>query len=216
MAEKKPNTTKKAASPKKEAAKKPAAAKKAPAKKQEELLAKDLEKENSATLDSTAQQEAEVEAAAPEKEAEVKTEAKDTQPKAKKAPAKKQAEATGATPAGTAPAKPKRKQTKGELTMFIVSIVLMCLMAPILIINVALIIQSAVHPNEMPSIFGLKPVVVVSDSMYPDIKVNDLIFVKTGDYSNLEIGTVITFREKSGAAVTHKIMDKSTNSHGEV
>ena len=222
MAEKKPNTTKKAASPKKEAAKKPAAAKKTaskktPAKKQEQTPAQDLEKENSATLDSTAQQEAEVEAAAPEKEAEVKTEAKDTQPKAKKAPAKKQADATGATPAGTAPEKPKRKQTKGELAMFIVSIVLLCLMAPILITNIVLIIGSAVHPDRLPSIFGIKPVVVISDSMYPEIKVNDLIFVKEADYSNLEVGTTITFHEKDGGAVvTHKIMDKSTNSHGEV
>ena len=45
------------------------------------------------------------------------------------------------------------KKTKAELTMFIISIVLLCLMTPILLANIVLIISAAVHPDKIPQIF---------------------------------------------------------------
>ena len=204
MAEKKP-TNKKAASPTKTAAKKPATKKVAKTKKEEAKQSEAI-KEEPVALVSEAEESNKAEEA---KKVEAKTAEAEKAPKAENKPAAE-------VKPEVAAAQNKPKRTKGELTMFIISIVLMCLMAPILIVNIVLIIQSAVHPNEMPSIFGVKPVVVISDSMYPDIKVNDLIFVKTGDYTNLKAGQVITFRDEHNAVVTHKIKAVSTNTNGDV
>ena len=206
MAENKP-TSKKVASPTKTATKK-AAPQKA-ANKKEEV------KQPEATTGATAPATPAAPATAPQK-AEAPAKAKKaptTKTEAKEVKAEVKAEEVSEKVC-EAPKKPKR--TKGELAMLITSIVLMCLMAPILIVNVVLIISSAVHPNEMPAIFGVKPVVVISPSMEPEIKVNDLIFIKTGDYSNLQKGQVITFRDEHDAVVTHKIYAVGTNSNGDV
>ncbi|MBQ7579450.1 MAG: signal peptidase I [Clostridia bacterium] len=220
MAEKTPNATKKVASPKKPATKKPAT------KKKETNVAEEKEilKDEVASTEASEQAEVKKDAKTAKTSKTKKVKAEETkQAEAKAEEVKEEAKAEEESADAKAeevsvPEKaPKaKKHTKGELAMLIVSIVLCCLMAPILIMNVVLIIQSAIHPNELPSIFGVKPIVVISASMEPDIKVNDLIFVKTGDYSNLKKGDVITFRDENGAVVTHEVYSVGTNSRGEV
>lgn len=61
--------------------------------------------------------------------------------------------------------KDKTTLTKTEKILNIIGIVLVCIMTPILILDLVLIIKSAVNPNEVPSIFGSKPLVIMSDSM---------------------------------------------------
>ena len=100
--------------------------------------------------------------------------------------------------------------------MFIISIVLLCLMTPILLANIVLIISAAVHPDKIPQIFGIKPVVVLSDSMSPMIHKDDLIFVKTTDATKLNVGDVITFRDEDGTVITHKIKEVGTDTSGNV
>ncbi|MBQ7452653.1 MAG: signal peptidase I [Clostridia bacterium] len=111
---------------------------------------------------------------------------------------------------------PKRKKTKAELTMFIISIVLLCLMTPILLTNIILIISAAVHPDQIPQVFGIKPVVVLSDSMSPMIRTNDLVYIKVTDTTALNVGDVITFRDEDGTVITHKIKEVATDSEGKV
>lgn len=100
----------------------------------------------------------------------------------------------------------KNEKTKADKILFIVGIVLICIMAPILLLDAVLLIKGAVNPNEVPSIFGSKPLVIMSDSMEPNsnpeeaeriaktlfadwkwdntnpIYQNDLIFVKGIDF----------------------------------
>ena len=99
-----------------------------------------------------------------------------------------------------------RKKTTGEIVSFWVSIGLCVLMLPLLLVNLVLIFKSVIYPNDLPSIFGYKPLIVMSDSMYPQIKTNDLIFSKVVEPSTLKVGDVITFREEGGGVVTHKIL----------
>jgi len=119
-------------------------------------------------------------------------------------------------------AAPKRKKTKGEIASLVASIVLMCILLPILLFNVILIISSVAHPDETPQFLGIKPLIVLSDSMAPMIKTNDLIFAKEiKDVNSLKVGDVISFREKDesgnlGAIVTHKIHAISKDDDGNV
>lgn len=99
-----------------------------------------------------------------------------------------------------------RKKTTGEIVSFWVSIGLCVLMLPLLLVNLVLIFKSVIYPNDLPSIFGYKPLIVMSDSMYPQIKTNDLIFSKVVEPSTLKVGDVITFREEGGGVVTHQIL----------
>lgn len=118
-------------------------------------------------------------------------------------------------------AEPKRKKSAAEITMFWVSIGLCVLMLPLLLMNIVLIFKSIIHPNDLPTIFGYKPLIVLSDSMYPTIKKGDLIFTQVVDVKDLKPGDVITYREYEddgktlGTVVTHKIYDITTETDGE-
>ena len=118
-------------------------------------------------------------------------------------------------------AEPKRKKSAAEITMFWVSIGLCVLMLPLLLMNIVLIFKSIIHPNDLPKIFGYKPLIVLSDSMYPTIKKGDIIFTQVVDVKDLKPGDVITYREYEddgktlGTVVTHKIYDITTEIDGE-
>lgn len=118
-------------------------------------------------------------------------------------------------------AEPKRKKSAAEITMFWVSIGLCVLMLPLLLMNIVLIFKSIIHPNDLPTIFGYKPLIVLSDSMYPTIKKGDLIFTQVVNVKDLKPGDVITYREYEddgktlGTVVTHKIYDITTETDGE-
>ena len=65
-----------------------------------------------------------------------------------------------------------------------------------------------INKDEVPSIGGIAPMIVLTDSMNPTIKAGDLIFVKTADATDIEVGDVITFFDpasKSSSVVTHKV-----------
>ena len=61
--------------------------------------------------------------------------------------------------------KEKTQKTKSEKVLFIIGIVLLVIMVPILILDAVLLIKGAVNDDEVPSVFGVKPLVIMSDSM---------------------------------------------------
>ena len=65
---------------------------------------------------------------------------------------------------------------KKQKTLTIIGIVLCVILVPILIVNCTLIIKSFINKDEVPDFAGVVPLIVLSDSMYPDIKKGDLIF----------------------------------------
>ena len=54
---------------------------------------------------------------------------------------------------------------------------------------------------------GLKPFVVLSGSMEPTYHVGSLIYVKSVDYKELEVGDPITFMISENTVVTHRIIE---------
>jgi signal peptidase len=89
----------------------------------------------------------------------------------------------------------------------IVAIVVCVLLAPILVINLTIIIKSYANPDKVPDFFGIKLIVVQADSMAPELNEDDLVICKIVDPATLMVGDVISFRPDAAKndIVTHRI-----------
>lgn len=105
----------------------------------------------------------------------------------------------------------KNKDASSRLhkVLTVVGIVLCVILIPMLIINCTLLIKSFVHKDKVPSFGGVLPMIVLTDSMYPDIKSGDLIICRTIDAEDVEVGDVISFYDPAGngtSVVTHTVV----------
>lgn len=96
----------------------------------------------------------------------------------------------------------------------VVGILLCVLFIPIIIVNLILIVGTYTSPEEMPGVFGVKPVIVLSGSMEPEIRVGDLIFLHGADPQSLAVGDVICYLS-SGKAITHRITEIAVGEDGQ-
>ncbi len=109
----------------------------------------------------------------------------------------------------------------------IVGIVLIVIFLPIIILNMVIVIKGALHPDRLPTVFNVSPLIVVSDSMTINkdaekgsfeegaFNKNDLIIIHEVDPKTLEVGDIITYKEKStGEYITHRIIDKVISDKG--
>ena len=113
----------------------------------------------------------------------------------------------------------KKRINKGTLILNIVGIVLCVILAPILIMNCTLIIKSIVNPNEVPSVFGKTPLIVLTESMEPDIMAGDIIICDEIDVQTIKEGDVIAFFDpasQKSSIVTHKVSEVYRDSDGKV
>ena len=114
-----------------------------------------------------------------------------------------------------------RKEQKETSVMHrvwtIVGIVLCVILIPILIINCTLIVKSFTKSNDVPSIGGTFPLIVLTDSMYPEIQSGDLIICHTTDAQDVKTGDVIAFFDPQGngtSVVTHRVTEVTTDENG--
>lgn len=92
----------------------------------------------------------------------------------------------------------------------ILGIALCVILVPILIINVTLIIKSYTNKDEVPTLGGYAPLIVLTGSMEPGIKIGDLIFVKEIDASEIKVDDVIAFFDPDGngtSILTHRVKE---------
>ena len=104
-----------------------------------------------------------------------------------------------------------------SLTIF--GIVMCVILVPILIINCTLIVKSFVKKDEVPDFAGVLPLIVLSDSMYPEIKGGDLIICKTIDGEDVEVGNIVSFYDPAGngvTVVTHEVIERVVEDDGKV
>lgn len=101
--------------------------------------------------------------------------------------------------------KDKKRDSRNRI-ITAVNIALCIILIPVILINVAVIIGSYMHPEEIPGIFGIKPVAVLSGSMEDTFMAGDLIFIQETDPSALKKDDVICYLQE-GQAVTHRIAD---------
>lgn len=91
----------------------------------------------------------------------------------------------------------------------IVGIVLCVLLLPVLIINITLIIHSFTNPDEVPNVGGVFPLIVLTDSMYPEIQGGDLIICHTVAPEEVQVGDTIAFFDPVGngtSVVSHSVV----------
>ena len=104
----------------------------------------------------------------------------------------------------------------GHKLATILGAVLCVLLLPILIINITLIVRSFVDQEKVPSVVGICPLIVLTDSMYPEIQSGDLIICHTEKPENIRAGDVIAFFDPAGngsSVVTHRVV-KVTQENG--
>lgn len=89
----------------------------------------------------------------------------------------------------------------------ILTIIIMIILVTILFISGVILVNSYVHPDEVPSFFGWKPFIVLSGSMETKIMTGDVAVVKEVDTSNLKVGDIIAFKGSDDIVVTHRIVE---------
>ena len=82
------------------------------------------------------------------------------------------------TPAATATANDAATSTTAHKVATAIGVVLCVLLVPILVVNCILLFKGATNQDEVPSVGGVVPFIVLSDSMYPQIQSGDLIICR--------------------------------------
>ncbi len=106
-----------------------------------------------------------------------------------------------------------RTLDKKQKVLNIVGIALCIILIPILIVNCVLIVKGIANEDEVPGIFGRTPLIVLTDSMYPEIESGDIIICKDIDPEDVKVGDVISFFDPEGngtSVVTHRVNDVIT------
>ena len=106
--------------------------------------------------------------------------------------------------------KEKKKTSLTHKIMTVIGAVLCVILIPILVLNISLIVRSYTNPDEVPSVGGILPLIVLTDSMYPEIHSGDLIICHTEEPENVKAGDIIAFFDPAGngtSVVTHRVME---------
>ena len=104
----------------------------------------------------------------------------------------------------------KKTADKKQKLLTIIGSVLCLILLPILIINITLIAKSYIHADEVPSVGGKFPMIVLTDSMYPVIESGDLIICNIAEAEEIAEGDVISFYDPMGngtSVVTHRVLE---------
>ncbi len=104
----------------------------------------------------------------------------------------------------------KEKSSTSHVIFSVIGVVLCVILTPILIINITLIVKSNINKDAVPSIGGYFPMIVLTDSMYPDIKSGDLIICHTIEAEDVKEEDVISFFDPAGngsSIVTHRVVE---------
>ena len=111
----------------------------------------------------------------------------------------------------------KEKSSLGHKILTGIGIILCVILIPILVINCTLIIKSYTNKDQVPSISGIFPMIILTDSMYPEFESGDLIVCNTAEPEEIKVGDVICFYDPAGngtATVTHRVQEVVTDDEG--
>ena len=100
----------------------------------------------------------------------------------------------------------KEKSNTAHYAFLIIMFIVILVLLPIMIINLVIATKSIIEPTKAPSIFGITPLLIQSDSMESEIKSGQLIFVENIDYMQLKEGDIIAYYYDN-KIITHRIID---------
>lgn len=104
----------------------------------------------------------------------------------------------------------KEKTSTPHKILTVIGTVLCVILIPILLVNIMLIAKSYINKDEVPSIGGTLPLIVLTDSMHPEIESGDLIICKTADADDIKVNNIISFFDPAGngtSIVTHRVVE---------
>lgn len=104
----------------------------------------------------------------------------------------------------------EEKTSTVNKVLTVIGTVLCIILIPILIVNITLIVKSYTNKDAVPDVGGWFPLIVLTDSMYPEIKSGDLIICHTVDAEEVAVGDVISFFDPAGSGtsiVTHRVVE---------
>lgn len=104
----------------------------------------------------------------------------------------------------------KEPSSAGHKIGTAIGTILCIILFPILVINITLIIRSFTNPDEVPSVGSVFPLIVLTDSMFPEIESGDLILCRTAKPEEIKVGDVIAFFDPAGngtSIVTHRVVE---------
>jgi len=111
-----------------------------------------------------------------------------------------------------------KKTPANNKVLTIIGTILCVILLPVLLINITLIAKSYIHADEVPSVGGKFPMIVLTDSMYPVIESGDLIICNTAEAEEIAEGDVISFYDPMGngtSVVTRRVLE-IVNENGEI
>ena len=104
----------------------------------------------------------------------------------------------------------KKETEQNNKLLTVVGAILCVILTPILLDNLKLIAKSYINQNEVPSVGGWLPLIVLTDSMQPVISGGDLIICHTAEAEEIAEGDVIAFFDPAGngtSIVTHRVLE---------
>lgn len=113
----------------------------------------------------------------------------------------------------------EEKTTMTHKMLTVLGTILCILLIPILVINCTLIMKSYLNKEEVPSFGSFTPMIVLTDSMYPEIEAGDLIICRQTDGAKIQVGDVICFFDPAGngsSTVTHRVVEITTDKNGDL
>lgn len=113
--------------------------------------------------------------------------------------------------------KKRQKSKTANKVLSVIGIVLCIVFIPIIIVNTTLMIKKFIRKDEIPSIFGVFPMIVVTDSMKGEFEAGDLLVCKKINADQVNVGDVICFYDplsKNNAVVTHRVVEIKTDDDG--
>lgn len=101
----------------------------------------------------------------------------------------------------------------------VVCVVLCVLLTPIFVANLILTVKGYLHPDEVPSLFSVSPMYVITNSMSPTIDGGDLIFIKKVGAEDIVVDDVIAFfdpESMEGTMIVHRVKEISFDGEGNI
>ena len=116
--------------------------------------------------------------------------------------------------------KAKKENTSvGHKILTVIGTILCIVLIPILVINCTLIIKSYTDSDQVPSVGGTFPMIILTDSMKPVFEAGDLIICHTAEPEEVEEGDIICFYDPAGngtSTVTHRVEEVTTDTDGKI
>ena len=109
-------------------------------------------------------------------------------------------------------------KTAKDRVLTVIGLLLCLILAPVLIVNITMIVKSYTTPDKVPSFGGYCPFIIMTDSMVPTINSGDLVFDKVvTDPTQVQKGDVISFFDpasRNNSIVTHRVVKIVSDSDG--